>query len=136
METFLIYFAFIRYSGWLFSDDEVSPLFASTFHSLLQAMIDPKAIVQQAACSALCSVMSYAADNVTPYASELLAVVQHCFGVYGVKCTMLLYDTISTLADSIGDQLQDPALTQLYLPILIRYQVFVGHHRIDSNIVY
>lgn len=111
-----------RYCGWLFADDNDSGehLFALTMDSLISTLTDKFPRVQAAACSAMCMLIEVAGEHSFPFVQKLLAAFQHCYGHYGVKSTMLLVDTIGTLADNLGDSLADPQLAPLFLPFLIQ----------------
>jgi transportin-1 len=76
--------------------------------------------VQTACCSALCTLIEVAGpDPVTPFLPQLLTYVQQAFSLYGVKSSLILVDTIGTIADIVGDALADRALVALYFPKLM-----------------
>lgn len=54
------------------------------------------------------------------YAADLLGVVSRCFTVYGYKALMTLFDMLGVFADCVGEVLDDPALTPLYMPHIMR----------------
>ena len=83
-------------------------------------MLDPRPKVQTACCSALCTLVEVAGpDPVTPYLPQLMTYVQQAFSLYGVKSTLILVDTIGTIADVVGDALADRSLVALYFPKLM-----------------
>ena len=45
--------------------------------------------------------------------------MQKAFSVYGVKSSLILVDTIGTIADIVGDALSDRTLVALYFPNLM-----------------
>jgi transportin-1 len=95
-------------------------LVTATVQTALGAMVDPSSKVQAAGCSAMSAISNCGGDEITPFLPQILAVAQHCFTIYGVKSSMVLLDTIGTLADSVGDALADPALSALYLPHVMK----------------
>ena len=58
-------------------------------------------------------------EPVTPFLHQLLTYVQQAFSLYGVKSTLILVDTIGTIADIVGDALADRSLVALYFPKLM-----------------
>ena len=93
---------------------------AKLLQVLLPVMLDTKPKVQSASCSALCTIMEEAGDRTKLFARPLLINIDLAFGVYGVKNSLLLCDTIGTLADNMGVELGQPQFTALYLPHLMR----------------
>ena len=84
-------------------------------------MLDPRPKVQTACCSALCTLTEMAgAELMTLHLPNIFGYIQQAFGLYGIKSSLILIDTISTIADTVGDGLADAAITQLFLPQLIR----------------
>lgn len=94
--------------------------FVQLLEALLGIMLDPRPKVQTACCSALCTLVEVAGpDPVTPYLPQLMTYVQQAFSLYGVKSTLILVDTIGTIADVVGDALADRSLVALYFPKLM-----------------
>lgn len=87
---------------------------------LLQAMVDAKPKVQSAACSALCTVIEQAGDRIGPFCLPILQNVNLAFQHYGIKNSLLLCDTVGTLADAVGYDLARPQFSALYLPHLMK----------------
>ena len=115
-----------RYCTWIFDDAQVlsegssERYFTQMLEALLQIMLDPRPKVQAACCSALCTLVEVAGpDPVLPYLPQIFTHVQGAFALYGVKSSLILIDTIGTLADTVGDALCDPALVPLFLPVLM-----------------
>lgn len=130
--------------GWdplsSFNDNSLSDALVVTL-SLINAMKDVSPRVQTAACSALCAIIAYAADeddgeDVSDEAANAAAVLHEvylhplfksisiCFEHYGVKNRLILCDLIGTCADALGDvvvlQKSPESLTELYMPHLTR----------------
>jgi hypothetical protein len=132
-----------RYSGWLFAGNngeteseerdeavthETFRLVQATIRELLKAMTDSAPKVQAAACSALCTVMDYAGETMISFLVETLSTMGHCFQIYGIKSLMTLFDTLGVFADNVGDVLNDPALTPLYMPhIMSKLELFADN---------
>jgi transportin-1 len=91
-------------------------LFASALAQLANRLSDPMPRVQAAALSALCVLSDFAGENIIPHLHDLFSVIHQCFPVYGVKCTMQLFDLIGTVADNVGESMCEPTLSPLYLP--------------------
>jgi len=98
-----------RYSAWTFGAH--SGLDGSgcqeLIEGLLMRVLDRHKLVQEAACSALASVLGYALEKLVPFLSYILRNLMHAFGQYQAKNFLILCDTIGTLADAVG-----PSLTQ------------------------
>ena len=85
--------------------------YTQTLQVLLATMFDAKPKVQVAACSALgilieqsFFVYSGADSNniLLPHVHSILSHFSRGFDMYGVKASLVLVDTIGTLADTIG----------------------------------
>jgi hypothetical protein len=92
----------------------LQPYFIPLFHSFKPPSIPPLLTslpslqVQTACCSALCTLIEVAGpDPVTPFLPQILSFVQQAFAVYGIKSSLILVDTIGTIADIVGDALAD-----------------------------
>lgn len=94
-----------------------SVYFTQTLQVLLSTMFDPMPKVQIAACSALAILIenSFYISNITsntsdsgsenillPHIHTILTAFARAFEVYGVKASLVLVDTIGTIADTIG----------------------------------
>eukprot|EP01038_Epipyxis_sp_PR26KG_P008586 gene8586-11601_t len=109
-----------------------SLFYEETLLSLLRTMNDDKPKVQVAAGSALCLLVenSFTVSHISeaniernilnPHLPVLLTVLNNCFQNYGVKSSLILIDTIGTLADTVGQVLCNPAYTPLYFPNIIQ----------------
>lgn len=111
----------------LFADagDDGATLYTQSLQAFLTTMFDPKPKAQVAACSALCVLIENAfyTDDVNILSAHLPAIftaISRAFAMYGVKSSLVLVDTIGTIADSVGQELRNPQYTQLYLPRLVQ----------------
>lgn len=106
--------------------------YKQALHSLLNTMFDQKPKVQVAACSALCLLIEnsfYIPKNAENSEEEvnvisedlfsILTAINSAFQIYGIKSSLILVDTIGTIADTVREELQNPRFTPLYLPRLI-----------------
>lgn len=112
--------------------------YVQTLHALLAAMFDATTKVQVAACSALGILVEqsfYVATSdsssgedsqniLVPHLPAVLTSISRAFDVYGVKSSLILIDTIGTIADNVGAELKAPQYTALYLAKLM--------HRFDA----
>jgi len=69
----------------------------------------------------LCNLFEYAGDNLIPFLHDILQRAKEASPMYGVKSSLLLTDMIAVLSDSVGDAISDPALTPLYMPIIMHF---------------
>jgi len=105
--------------------------YEQTLSALLAVLFDPKPKVQVAACSALCLLIENSffvsvRDEVSgverevnilvPFIHPLLTALHKAFDMYGVKSTLILIDTIGTLADTVREEIARSEYTPLYLP--------------------
>ena len=93
-----------------------SVYYTQTLQVLLSTMFDPMPKVQIAACSALAILIESSfyistsdnnnnggSDNIVlPHVHTILCAFARAFDVYGVKASLVLVDTIGTIADTIG----------------------------------
>ena len=93
-----------------------SVYYTQTLQVLLSTMFDPMPKVQIAACSALAILIessfyistsdsnnnSGSDSIVLPHVHTILSAFARAFDVYGVKASLVLVDTIGTIADTIG----------------------------------
>lgn len=88
--------------------------YTQTLQVLLNAMFDAKPKVQIAACSALgvlveqsfyvhTSNSSDSSNILLPHVHTVLTHFSRAFDLYGVKASLVLVDTIGTLADTLGE---------------------------------
>jgi hypothetical protein len=112
--------------------------YVQTLHALLQAMFDANTKVQVAACSALGVLVEQSfyvpasgsphgspssAESVNilvPHLPAVLGAISRAFDAYGVKSSLILIETIGTIADNVGTELRNPQYTALYLAKLTR----------------
>ncbi|KAJ1439687.1 armadillo-type protein [Ochromonadaceae sp. CCMP2298] len=54
-----------------------------------------------------------------PHLPAILSAVSRAFEAYGARSSLILVDTVGTLADTVREELRGPHLTSLYLPPLM-----------------
>jgi transportin-1 len=90
---------------------------------LLQRVLDTNKKVQDAACSAFATLEEEALDLLVPYLGPIVQNLMYAFGKYQAKNLNILYDTIGTLADSVGRHLQNSAYVQtIMVPVMQRLE--------------
>lgn len=107
-----------RYASWVVDQGD-HELLKPLIEAMLQRILDPHKKVQEAACSAFCTLEEEAREELVPYLTPILQNLMFAFGKYQAKNLLILYDAIGTLADSIGDALNYPELIAILMPPLI-----------------
>ncbi|KAI8969128.1 armadillo-type protein [Mycotypha africana] len=114
-----------RYCGWIVSSARQSPearqhYFEPLIQILLQRILDNNKRVQEAACSSFALLEEEAAADLIPYLQPILTTFSAAFNKYQHRNLLLLLDTVGTLADMVGDSLNNPQYIELLMPPLIR----------------
>lgn len=63
--------------------------------------------MQEAACSAFATLEEEACMELVPYLPEILSTLVAAFERYQAKNLLILYDAVGTLADSVGNYLNN-----------------------------
>jgi len=109
-----------RYSSWIF--EPASALDDSSLQGLIVGLmnrvLDRHKLVQEAACSALTSMIGEARSRLDPFLEYVLQNFMHAFKLYQAKNVLILADTIGTLADAVGSALNKPAFAGMLIPPL------------------
>lgn len=114
-----------RYSSWVCSEALANGAFANyfapTFTSIMDGALDTKKVVQESACSALADFIESAdRDLLREFIDPLLQHFQIYFQRYRRKNLLVLYDTVQTFVEKVGDILQySPNYIDILLPPLI-----------------
>ncbi|RCH86017.1 hypothetical protein CU097_003083 [Rhizopus azygosporus] len=113
-----------RFSSWLLSqcDDQESRsrYFEPALRELLRRILDRNIRVQEAACSAFSILEEQATSKeLVPYLPVILNHLTRALRLYGNRNLRLLYDTLGTLAESVGSALNDPQCISVLMPPLI-----------------
>ncbi|KAL0483290.1 transportin protein TNPO1 [Acrasis kona] len=107
-----------RYSRWIVEQPE-ELYFKPMLAALLVGITDPNKRVQEAACSAFATLEEAAHYLLVPYIPHILSAVEKAFEMYSKKNLPILYDAIRTLADVVGDTLNNKNYIALLMPPLI-----------------
>ncbi|CAK9435801.1 uncharacterized protein LODBEIA_P04800 [Lodderomyces beijingensis] len=116
-----------RYAAWVAAEAHEGGVYASyfqpTFESIIACTLDPKKVVQEAACSALSSFID-ASDSslIVYYLQPLLEQFAKCFHIYQRKNMSILYDCVQTFVEKMGYEnlSQDPKYLNILLPPLLQ----------------
>ncbi|QPG73463.1 hypothetical protein FOA43_000774 [Brettanomyces nanus] len=114
-----------RYSVWVCGEavagGSCANYFRPTFESIMDCALDTKKIVQQSACSALADFIENAEpDLLSQFIEPLLQHFQVYFHKYQRKNLIILYDTVQTFAEKIGEHIcYNEAYIKMLLPPLI-----------------
>lgn len=115
-----------RYSSWVCMEANengaFSNYFTPTFQSIMDCALDKKKVVQESACSSLADfIQSSEAHLLEPFIEPLLNHFQVYFANYRRKNLIVLYDTIQTFVEKLGENLKyNPNYLDLLLPPLIQ----------------
>ncbi|KAG2703104.1 hypothetical protein I3843_06G114100 [Carya illinoinensis] len=93
--------------------------FDKVLMGLLRRILDPNKRVQEAACSAFATLEEEAADKLAPRLEIILQHLMCAFGKYQRRNLRIVYDAIGTLADAVGEELNQPNYLDILMPPLI-----------------
>ncbi|CAO3636126.1 unnamed protein product [Cunninghamella echinulata] len=112
-----------RYSEWLIEQCQYiegkQNYFEPVLSELLERILDQNKHVQFHACSALAILQEDAKTILIPYLNSILKNLSQAFIIYKRKNLDSLYDVLGTLADSIGNALNQQQFFTLIMPPLI-----------------
>ncbi len=111
-----------RYMEWICLGPESAVLLPKCLDALLRRVMDQCKMTQEAACSALSSLEEISGANLNPHVNEILHTLMQALGKYQMRSLIILYDTLGTLADSVGYQLvPDPNLVGSFMsPLMLK----------------
>lgn len=115
-----------RYGKWIVS--KASLLYESVLPRLLAAVLDNNKRVQEAACSAIATLLEDGPTHMLPYLDRILATLMAAFAKYQSKNMIILYDTLSSLVECAGNALSDSTWIAVLMPPLIEQW-----HRISDS---
>lgn len=119
--------ALSRYSHWIVqrsgeggAGSEEAAQLDGVLQGLLSHVLDRNRRVQEAACSALATLEEEAGQDVLiPRLQPILETLGRACACYSRKNLRILYDAVSTLAESVGPPLGRPEYAALLLPPLM-----------------
>jgi hypothetical protein len=115
-----------RYSSWVCSEalsgGSFANYFTPTFQAIMDCALDKKKVVQESACSSLSDfIESSAPQLLSQFVEPLLHHFQAYFANYRRKNLIVLYDTIQTFVEKVGEQLRyNQSYIDLLLPPLLQ----------------
>jgi HEAT-like repeat len=111
-----------RYISWILGDKS-QPQLVTYFYPLLERVLrrclEGNRQVQKAACSALATLQEEAGEVLGPSLKVIVETLSQCLDFYQKRNLMVLYDAFSTLAESAGEELNQPVLVGLFMPRLM-----------------
>lgn len=107
-----------RYCHWIVQQPHEC-YFQPLLIQVLKRILDSNKRVQEAACSAFATFEEEACMELVPYLSSILETLVAAFSKYQAKNLLILYDAVGTLADSVGNNLNNPEYIKLLMPPLI-----------------
>ncbi|KAK3193287.1 hypothetical protein Dsin_024597 [Dipteronia sinensis] len=93
--------------------------FEKVLMGLLRRILDTNKRVQEAACSAFATLEEEAAEELAPHLEIILQHLMCAFGKYQRRNLRIVYDAIGTLADAVGEALNQPVCLEILMPPLI-----------------
>lgn len=115
-----------RYSSWVCSEalsgGSFANYFSPTFQAIMDCALDKKKVVQESACSSLSDfIESSEPQLLSQFVEPLLHHFQAYFANYRRKNLIILYDTIQTFVDKVGEELRyNQSFIDLLLPPLLQ----------------
>lgn len=118
-----------RYANWVNEEaryGNYASYFQPTFQAIMVCALDPKKVVQEAACSAL---SSFIEDSDSSLLEQFMVPLLHhfakCFGSYQRRNLVILYDCVQTFVEIMGHDMlaADPQNVEVLLgPLLLKWQ--------------
>ncbi|KAL4199668.1 hypothetical protein AMTRI_Chr03g52360 [Amborella trichopoda] len=111
-----------RYSKWVvqgIGHQKGHEQFDKVLMGLLRRILDSNKRVQEAACSAFATLEEEAAEELAPRLEIILQHLLCAFGKYQKRNLRIVYDAIGTLADAVGQELNQPGYLEILMPPLI-----------------
>ncbi|KAG8903271.1 hypothetical protein FRB99_003538 [Tulasnella sp. 403] len=112
-----------RYAHWCtqFDTEEGrNAYFVPAMEGLLRMVLDNNKRVQEAGCSAFATLEEDAGPKLAPYLEPILRNLMYAFEKYQQKNLLILYDAIGTLADAVGNALENAQYVEILMPPLIK----------------
>ncbi|KAK8622254.1 hypothetical protein V6N13_117177 [Hibiscus sabdariffa] len=106
-----------RFSKYIVQDSVEQ--FDAVLMGLLRRILDTNKRVQEAACSAFATLEEEAAEELAPRLEVILQHLMCAFGKYQKRNLRIVYDAIGTLADAVGEKLNEPVYLEILMPPLI-----------------
>ncbi|KAI8092910.1 armadillo-type protein [Halteromyces radiatus] len=117
-----------RFAQWIIEASQQSPearkhYLETLVQQMLQRILDNNKRVQEAACSSFSLLEEEATTDMIPYLQPILATLSTAFEKYQRHNVLLLYDTLGTLADAVGEALGAPQYIDMVMkPLITKWQ--------------
>eukprot|EP00735_Rhodelphis_limneticus_P000859 TRINITY_DN11390_c0_g1::TRINITY_DN11390_c0_g1_i1::g.26371::m.26371 TRINITY_DN11390_c0_g1::TRINITY_DN11390_c0_g1_i1::g.26371 ORF type:complete len:893 (+),score=272.38,sp/Q92973/TNPO1_HUMAN/45.12/0.0,HEAT/PF02985.17/0.12,HEAT/PF02985.17/5.9e+02,HEAT/PF02985.17/2.3,HEAT/PF02985.17/48,HEAT/PF02985.17/1e+02,HEAT/PF02985.17/3.9e-07,HEAT/PF02985.17/0.0014,HEAT/PF02985.17/0.11,HEAT/PF02985.17/0.0034,HEAT/PF02985.17/0.41,HEAT_2/PF13646.1/0.034,HEAT_2/PF13646.1/13,HEAT_2/PF13646.1/0.002,HEAT_2/PF13646.1/ len=108
-----------RYCRWVLCQDDMETYLDLLVKGFLVRIRDKNKRVQQAACSAFATLAEEVTTELLPYLRMIMETLVYALQAYQAKNLMLVYDCIGTMADSVGNEMNEPEILQLLMPALM-----------------
>ncbi len=107
-----------RYVGWV-AEADTGNIVPATVEALCKRVLDSSKRVQRSGCSALSILLEeIPGEGMLPYIETIVQTLISAFEKYQLNNMRVLYDSISTLAESMGAHLNHPRILELLMPPL------------------
>jgi len=94
-------------------------LIGRMIEAILKRILDRNRKVQIAACSALGEIVEKTGDLMVPYLEPVFLTLTKALEKYQTRALIILFDTIGSMADSIGPATGEGNLPRMYIPPLL-----------------
>ncbi|OMJ87741.1 hypothetical protein SteCoe_10484 [Stentor coeruleus] len=93
--------------------------FQTYLDAIMKAMSLRESIVQQAACTSFCILISRGPEDLQPYLDSILQIFSQYLGLYHGKALINLLDAISSVSDVMSEAIQDQKyISLLFEPVI------------------
>ena len=110
-----------RYSGWAAALDQQGKqkYFVPIIEGILTRMLDNNKRVQEAAASAFANLEEKANIQLKGFCTVIVLRFVECFAKYKDRNMFILYDCVQTLAEHVGQELEQQRLDKILMPALM-----------------
>lgn len=113
-----------RYSQWIVygqqNPEAHKRFFEPLIQLLLQRILDNNKRVQEAACSSFSLVEEEATVDLIPYLQPIVVTLATAFEKYQSKNLPILFDTVGTLAEVVGEAMNTPQIIETIMPPILK----------------
>lgn len=107
-----------RYTSWIVKNPREGQL-SQILNELLKCILDDNKRVQEAACSSFATIAESAGIELVPHLDQIVITLVKAFDKYQHKNLLNLYDAIGTLAETVGNCLNQQKYIVTLLPPII-----------------
>mmetsp|Transcript_19194 Transcript_19194/g.44677 ORF Transcript_19194/g.44677 Transcript_19194/m.44677 type:complete len:909 (+) Transcript_19194:106-2832(+) len=111
-----------RFSNWIClpQNPQREQVLKAVLSTFLTRVLDKNKRVQEAACSAFATLEEEARHGLTPYLNDIVTTLVQAFQYYQAKNLLILYDSVGTLAECVGAELDKPAFAEPLLRCIMQ----------------